>query len=390
MTKIRNKLLFAFVLISLIPLVVVGGYALTSISGSLKSASSGKLNDKVIILSSQIEDFLKNVSNDLFYLRDSTALRTMIGDGVGEVDRGLARQKLEEDFLAFSRHKKIYHQVRFLDVSGMEIVRVDRNRDESAIVAHDRLQNKKQRYYFADTAELTNGQLMISPLDLNRERGKVEKPLRPVIRYGTPVYDKNNQFRGIVLFNVMADKFLELTRKKSGREQILFIDNDGYYYSHPNAKKEWGKESDLNTGANFNIDHPNAAAEIIGSNQLSTLVLNENIIAASPVFLDREKNIMLGNIIDIVPTKDVFSSVTMFRNIFLAISVVVFIVTLILAVTLAKSITDPIIYLTTTTDAMSKGALSSPVSVKSRDETKLLAEAIERLRKSMLILLKRK
>jgi methyl-accepting chemotaxis protein len=317
----------------------------------------------------------------------------MIGDSGITSGNGTSftRKKLEKDFLAFSRHKKIYHQIRFLDISGMEIVRVDRNHDESAIVAQDRLQNKKKRYYFADTAELTNGQLMISPLDLNRERGKVEEPLRPVIRYGTPVYDKNNQFRGIVLFNVIADKFLKLVRKNNaGREQLFFIDNNGFYYSHPNAKKEWGREFDLNTGINFTSENPKAAQQIIGSNQINTLVLNDNIIAASPVYLDREKNVILGNIIDIVPTKDVFSSVTMFRNIFLAISAVVFVLTLILAITLAKSITDPIVYLTKTTEAMSKGTLSSSVTVTTKDETKLLAEAIERLRKSMIILLKRK
>ncbi len=391
MTKIRNKLLFAFILISLIPLIIVGGYALTNISSSLKSVHSGKLNDKVTIVSSQIEDFLKNVSNDLFYLRDSITLHTMLSDGTNLDSNNFARKKLEEDFLAFSRHQKIYNQIRFLDVSGMEIVRVDRNHNESAIVALERLQNKKKRYYFADTAELTNGQLMISPLDLNRERGKVEKPLRPVIRYGTPVYDKNNQFRGIVLFNVIADKFLELVRKNNvGHEQLFFIDNDGFYYSHPNAKKEWGRESDLNTTISFKTEIPEAAKQVVGSNQMNTLVLNENIIAASPVYLDREKNVILGNIIDIVPIKDVFSSITTFRNIFLAISAVVFALTLVLAITLAKSITDPIVYLTRTTEAMSKGTLSSSVTVTTKDETKLLAEAIERLRKSMIILLKRK
>ena len=393
MTKIKNKLLFAFILISIIPLIVIGGYALTNISSSLKAVHSGKLNDKVTSISSQIEDFLNNVSNDLFYLRDSTALRTMIGDSgiTSGNDTSFTRKKLEKDFLAFSRHKKIYHQIRFLDISGMEIVRVDRNHDESAIVAQGRLQNKKKRYYFADTAELNNGQLMISPLDLNRERGKVEEPLRPVIRYGTPVYDKNNQFQGIVLFNVIADKFLELVRKNNaGREHLFFIDNNGFYYSHPNAKKEWGRKSDLNTGINFASENPKAAQQIVGSNQMNTLVLNDNIIAASPVYLDREKNVILGNIIDIVPTKDVFSSVTMFRNIFLAISAVVFVLTLIIAITLAKSITDPIVYLTKTTEAMSKGTLSSSVTVTTKDETKLLAEAIERLRKSMIILLKRK
>jgi methyl-accepting chemotaxis protein len=391
MTKIRNKLLLAFILVSLIPLVALGGYALTSISGSLRSISNSKLKDKVSLVSFGIEDFLKNVSNDLFYLRDSVPLRVMVGDmagmaGESEVDR----ENLEQDFLAFSKHKKIYHQVRFLNADGMEVVRVDRNHGESKVVAREKLQSKKKRYYFADTAKLANGKLMISPLDLNREHGKVEQPLRPVIRYGTPIYDRNNQLQGIVLFNVIADKFLELVRKKnSGSEQVLFIDKKGFYYSNPDSGKEWGRKSDLGTGENFAKDFPGIAGQVIGSQSFETVDHDKYIIATAPVFLDRGRTKMLGGVVDVVPAKDVFSSVTTFRNIFLLISAAVFLTTLFLAVGLAKSITDPIVYLTRLTHNMSKGKLSSAVVVSTHDETKLLADSIERLRKSMIILLKR-
>jgi len=391
MTKIRNKLLLAFILVSLIPLVALGGYALTSISDSLRSISNSKLKDKVSLVSFGIEDFLKNVSDDLFYLRDSVPLRAMIGDMAGIAgDAAVDRENLERDFLAFSRHKKIYHQVRFLNADGMEVVRVDRNHGESKIVSREKLQSKKKRYYFADTAKLANGKLMISPLDLNREHGKVEQPLRPVIRYGTPVYDRNDRLQGIVLFNVIADKFLEFVRKKnSGSEKVLFIDEKGFYYSNPDSRKEWGRKSDLGTGENFTKDFPAIAGQVIGSHAPEAVNHAKYIIAAAPVFLDQGKTRMLGNVIDVVPTEVVFSSVTTFRNIFLLISAVVFLATLFLALGLAKSITDPIVYLTRLTHDMSKGKLASAVTVSSRDETKLLAESIERLRKSMIILLKR-
>ncbi|RUM35302.1 MAG: hypothetical protein DSY58_07130, partial [Desulfobulbus sp.] len=187
MTKIKNKLLLAFILISLIPLIVLGGYGLTTISGSLESASTAKLSDKVSLYSLEVQDFLKNVSNDLFYLRDSVTLNSLVNALAGDdiLNSSTAVKNLEKDFLAFSKQKKIYYQVRFLNADGMEVVRVDRNEGESTIIAKNRLQNKKTRYYFADTAKLGHGKLMISPLDLNRERGEVERPLRPVIRYGT-------------------------------------------------------------------------------------------------------------------------------------------------------------------------------------------------------------
>ncbi len=392
MTKIRNKLLLAFILVALIPLIVLGGYALTNISQSLRSINTSKLEDKVSLLSFEIEDFLKNVSDDLFYLRDSVPLQEMIRDmsTMNSEQFDSARQKLAQDFLAFSKHKKIYYQVRFLNADGMEVVRVDRNNGESKIIPEARLQNKKNRYYFADTAKLANGKLMISPLDLNREHGKVEKPLRPVIRYGTPVYAQNGRLRGIVLFNVTADKFLDLVRKKNtSHEKVLFVDGKGFYYSHPDPAKAWGAKTDLASGENFSQDYPAIAGQIVGSHTPVVMEQDKYLVAASPVFLDKGHTKLLGDIVDVVPTGVVFKSVTTFRNIFLGISAAVFLATLFLAISLAKSITDPIVYLTRVTHDMSKGKLASAVSVSSRDETKQLAESIERLRKSMVILLKR-
>jgi methyl-accepting chemotaxis protein len=393
MTKIKNKLLLAFILVSLIPLVVLGGYGLKSITQSLESASVGKLSDKVSLYSFEVEDFLKNVSNDLFYLRDSVTLRNLV-DSIANGTTGLSSSSIDDlkkDFLAFSKHKKIYYQVRFLDAKGMEVVRVDRNQGESIIVPENRLQNKKSRYYFADTAKLGRGKLMISPLDLNREHGEVEKPLRPVIRYGTPVFDRNNKLAGIVLFNVSADKFLALLQKKqTGKEKLFFIDQKGFYYFNPDSGKSWGSPADLDNGNNFGKDFPEAAANILASKAVQTVKGDETIIAASPVFLDNAKNKQLGTIVNIAATKDILSSVAAFRNIFLLIGAVVFLATLFLAMNLARSITNPLIYLTEATMNMSKGKLSEPIVVTTKDETKLLADSIERLRKSMIILLKRK
>lgn len=393
MNKIKNRLLLSFVLVSLIPLIALGGYGVTSISKSLESVSIGKLDDKVSLVSFEIEDFLKNVSNDLFYLRDSVTLNDLVESL--EEDASLpistAIKNLEKDFLAFSIHKKIYHQLRFINADGMEVVRVDRNVGKSTIVSGDRLQNKKKRYYFADTAKLAKGKMMISPLDLNRERGEVERPLRPVIRYGTPVYDNNDKLQGIVLFNVMAENFLELVYKKNtSNEQMFFIDNKGFFYTNPASEKVWGGPSDLNSGSNFKKEYPEVGNQIVGSKSASTISQGENLIAATPVFLGKDKSKMLGSIVDVAQTKEVFKSVTAFRNIFLLLGAIVFLVTLFLAIGLAKSITNPLVYLTEATLDMSKGKLAAPISVDTKDETKLLAESIERLRKSMVILLKRR
>lgn len=388
MSKIKNKLLLAFILVALLPLLSVGAYGIYNITGTVKANSISKLNNKVSLVSSRIEDFLKNVSSDLFYLKDSTATTRMINANTEEVVGAL--KSLEDDFLVFSENKKIYHQIRFLNADGMEVVRVNRENDKSYIVHRAKLQNKKSRYYFADTAKLPEGVLMISPLDLNREKGKVEMPLRPVIRYGTPLFDRNKQFKGIVLFNVIASKLLSIVRDDSEKDELLvFIDGKGNYFSHRDTEKEWGGKNDKDTGENFNKDFPQVAGEIISGQNTGAVPHQDNIISKASVFLDEEGIQQLGTIVDIVPNKVVFEAARKFRNLFLVIGALVLAITLAISVILAGSITKPLIYLTAATDKMSKGDLKTVISVDAKDETGQLAEAIERLRKSMNIFISR-
>ena len=63
------------------------------------------------------------------------------------------------------------------------------------------LQNKEGRYYFKDTIQPEKGEVFVSPFDLNIERGEIERLLKPMNRFGTPVFDITGRKRGIVLLN---------------------------------------------------------------------------------------------------------------------------------------------------------------------------------------------
>ena len=92
----------------------------------------------------------------------------------------------------------------FLDSSGMEKIRVNYNKGDPWIVADEKLQDKSKRYYFADCLPLEEREVFISPLDLNVERGHLEKPFKPVIRFGTPIFDSEGNKDGVLIFNYLA------------------------------------------------------------------------------------------------------------------------------------------------------------------------------------------
>ncbi|MCI0468526.1 MAG: cache domain-containing protein [Nitrospirae bacterium] len=125
--------------------------------------------------------------------------------------------------------------MRYIDEKGMEIVRVD----DGVPVSDKKLQDKSDRYYFKDAARLDKGMVYVSPLDLNKEWGKIEVPFRPVIRYSVPVFDKNGMNRGIVITNVDARQILQRLQSNTtaGHVKTMLVDTNGYYMLHSDKKK---------------------------------------------------------------------------------------------------------------------------------------------------------
>ena len=152
-----------------------------------------------------IDNHFMSVTSDLMYLAQQEDLKAFL---LNPSERRI--DSIKRNYLTLSMTKRIYDQVRFLDETGQELVRVNFNAGNPTIVAKQSLQNKQQRYYFRDAYNLEQGEVFISPLDLNVEHGEVEIPFKPMIRFGTPVYDPFGNKKGIVLLNYLADNLLQL------------------------------------------------------------------------------------------------------------------------------------------------------------------------------------
>jgi class 3 adenylate cyclase len=147
-----------------------------------------------------------------------------------------------QDFLSFIQHKKIYDQIRFFDKTGMEIVRINNNNGHPKIVPKEKLQSKAHRYYFKDVILMPQGAIFLSPFDLNIEHKKIEKPLKPIIRIGTPVFDNQGHRSGVVLVNYLGAQLLKDLEKTSTHvmEKIMLVNADGFWLKGLKPEDEWG------------------------------------------------------------------------------------------------------------------------------------------------------
>lgn len=184
-----------------------------------------------------IQTEYEQIISDLFYLANYSALQNVFEN---RDEKYL--QQLEEDLLIFSAKKKIYDQIRYIDKEGNEVVRINYNDGDPSITLKQNLQNKALRYYFQETIPLNRGELYLSPFDLNIEGEKIETPLKPMIRFATPVFDKIGQKQGILVLNYLGN--IILNRLRANTEDVpgktMMLDPEGYWILGPSPDLEWG------------------------------------------------------------------------------------------------------------------------------------------------------
>ncbi|MEG3637778.1 sensor histidine kinase [Magnetococcus sp. PR-3] len=180
---------------------------------------------------------LKSTYTDLDLLVNLDALGDFLDD-----PSAANRARINRLFQSFSQSKKVYDQIRFIDNRGEETIRVNFAGNHARIVPRQELQNKRQRYYFRDTFALNRGEVFFSPMDLNVEHGKVEEPFKPMLRIGTPIYDRQGQKRGIVLLNYLAQNLLDrFTVSGQGvYGHPMMVNQDGYWLVGPTPEEAWG------------------------------------------------------------------------------------------------------------------------------------------------------
>jgi hypothetical protein len=182
-------------------------------------------------------DDLRSIVVDLSYLASLPILRQIV-----ETDKPTDHLKISNIFLDFCKSSTLYDQIRFLDENGMEIIRVNYDQGRPGIVPKEQLQNKTKRYYFTDVIRLESGQFFVSPLDLNVEQGLIEQPLKPTIRFGTPIVDLNGQKQGIVLLNYLGANIIRHLDEASVGTigKFMLLNSHGYWLKGLDSKDEWG------------------------------------------------------------------------------------------------------------------------------------------------------
>lgn len=236
--KIVTKTLLAF--LPIFSSILIGFIIILILQGKLEMEAYKNVQKSIVdIKLKNIESEIQHVIHDIFIIKSSNHLTELI-EGNNTTEN---IEDLSNVILNVVKYQKVYDQVRIMDESGMEVLRVNFNNGNPIVIPKNQLQNKKDRYYFKEACKLDRDIVFVSPLDLNIEHGEIEQPLKPMIRFATPLFDKGGVKRGILLINFFGQNILNLLdsyEHSALKNQLMLLNEDGYWLKGPLAENEWG------------------------------------------------------------------------------------------------------------------------------------------------------
>ncbi len=216
----KLKLLITFIVYGLSLVLLTEGIQYKLTEKNIKSLSIEKASKAFIKKDRLFQSYIQDTNLKLLAIKKSDIFKNYLA---GKTDL----KSVNALFLNIASTSDNIMQLRYIDKTGMEIVRIDRDSysSQSYVVEQKNLQDKSSRYYFKETLQNTKEMFWYSKLDLNIEHSEIEKPIKPVLRVAIPV-ELKTQNTGILIINIFMKNFLRELVDSSFNNVYLF-DGEG-------------------------------------------------------------------------------------------------------------------------------------------------------------------
>lgn len=387
--SVKNKIFTLFVLVIVIAVSVVGWFGFKSAKESYISSALSINEGEARALSNKTKEILGTIPDDVLYNANFYALeKLLVWEDLKDKQKIRRWRNVYVSALKdYILHKKLYYQVRILDVNGNEkiLLKYDEKTNKIVETSDSMLQNKAHRKYFQEAIKLKRGEFYISAMNLNIENGMIEKPYVPVVRYSTPLINENGEVKGVIVLNFSASYILDeidIAQKRDDRKYYL-INEDGYYLFSEDKTKRWGFQ--LGSDYNFKKDYSGIMEKFKDKDEI-TFIENDKIFSMHKVYPNKINNKYRYWYLIAEIDKDIaLASLDTFVNIFFIILVLVLALGLLFINWYISKIMNPLTKVTSQLKALSRGQIQKEsIEYKAEDEigqivhsTTILVDAID-------------
>ncbi|MBR0711721.1 PAS domain S-box protein [Bradyrhizobium liaoningense] len=384
---LATRLAIAMILLVAAAVAAVGWLSHYSLERALLPRVLDRIESHSRLLVSQLEAHANGARADVATFRSRAAARGMIDahfnggvDPVDHLSEKTWRDRLLTRLVADVGANPAYAKYRIIGTDGAEYLRVDRSGPNGSVLAvpDDQLQHKEERFFFQEAIKLSEGQVYVSPVDLNMDDGVIQMPHVPTLRVAAPLFGPGQRLFGIAIINVdMRQVFDRIRISIRPGEQVYVVGRNGDYLVNPDRTREFGTQ--LGTPTRWQNDFP-YFAKLTGSTQSASQVVpgsdgKPGGSAIAPAILAEDQWV---GIIRVVPNASFMAPAVAIGQTTLTIGLVAVLVAAVLAVLLARSLTRPIGRLTAAVEAIGHGK-PAEIPIDASGETGMLARAFARM-----------
>jgi len=221
---------------------LVGTVAYTNSRTTVLESAQRELLTATQVLGRQFQTNMEIVSSDALMLsRLPSAPR--VAQARLTQDHSADEAALVAAFEALMVVRPAYFQVRLISAAqhGLELVRVDRDGANLITVAAADMQEKSHNAYVFNTLALGAGQVYLSDISLNHEQGAHDGLDKPTLRVATPVTAADGSVLALVVINLDLNGLFERLKADLPNAYQVYLSNHwGDYLIHPNPAEAFG------------------------------------------------------------------------------------------------------------------------------------------------------
>lgn len=200
---------------------------------------AGIREHETIIIKEQIREInrtFKQASEDTMHLAADKNLSEYLNNGSNE-----KKDYFADELIRFASVKNNFYKLRYIDETGKEKLRINRQFEKPYAVTEFYLQTKFDRYFFNEAMHSVHETLYTSPVDLNVENGVIEVPLKPTIRFCVNLSDSKGAEKGIFAVNYSLEELFDriIKNAKDAMSTVMLVNGDGYWLMG-SGENEWG------------------------------------------------------------------------------------------------------------------------------------------------------
>ncbi|MGF1755465.1 diguanylate cyclase [Vibrio makurazakiensis] len=166
--------------------------------------------------------------------RSKTLLRAITSNDPIHLD------SVQDLWTILAREQKYYAQLRFLDTSGMEVIRVNHQDNITTVIAPSQLQDKSNRDYFIQAQEQASGEIRSYGIDLEIENGNLVEPITPALRVIAPVEHLGKRLGYFIANLNMSEIYSRLKYERGNKSIPMLVNQSGHILMDSSLDKAFG------------------------------------------------------------------------------------------------------------------------------------------------------